>query len=75
MRLNLKVFRVGKNLTQDEIAEKIGCKRSTYSAVEKGARSGKQTFWQALQTAFEIPDSELWRLSKNEDVKKCKNGE
>lgn len=70
MRTNLKVFRVKHNLTQDAISEKIGVKRSTYSAVEKGVRNGKQSFWQLLQTAFEISDSEMWDLTKNEEVAK-----
>ena len=70
MRTNLKVFRVKHNLTQDAIAAKIGVKRSTYSAVEKGVRNGKQTFWQALQKAFDVPDSEVWDLTKDEKVSK-----
>lgn len=68
MRTNLKVFRVKHNLTQDAMAEKIGCQRSTYSAIEKGVRNGKTGFWQGLQEAFEIPDSEVWLLTKNEKV-------
>lgn len=67
MRTNLKVFRVKKNMSQDAIAEKIGCRRSTYSAIEKGNREGKQKFWNDLQKAFDIPDSDVWQLMKNEN--------
>lgn len=67
MRTNLKVFRVQNNLSQEEIAEKIGCKRATYAQIENGKRSGRQEFWENLQQAFAIPDSDVWRLMKNEE--------
>lgn len=66
MRTNLKVFRIRQQLTQDEIADKIGCPRSTYSAIESGQRTGRPAFWQDLQKAFYIPDAEIWGLMKNE---------
>lgn len=66
MRTNLKVFRVKQNLSQDEISKKIGCKRATYSAIENGKRSGKQSFWKALQNSFGIPDVEMWELMQDE---------
>lgn len=66
MRHNLKVFRVKHNLTQHEISEKIGCTRSTYSAIESGKREGRRTFWRDLQAAFHVSDEEMWALMKNE---------
>lgn len=66
MRRNLKVFRVQHNLTQDEMANKIGCTRATYSSIECGKREGRKTFWSDLQKAFLIPDSEMWALQKDE---------
>lgn len=70
MRTNLKLYRTARNMTQEEIATRIGCSRATYSAIEKGARAGRQTFWHGLQNAFEIPDAELWGLTKYETRKK-----
>lgn len=67
MRLNLKIFRIKRNLTLQGIAEKIGCKRSTYAAIEKGIRNGKQEFWLALQKTFDIPDAEIWALMHKEE--------
>lgn len=67
MRTNLKVLRVKKNLTIREMAEKIGCKTSTYAAIEKGIRNGKQDFWLKLQQAFDIPDTEIWTLMHKEE--------
>lgn len=66
MRTNLKVFRVRKNLSQEKMAERIGCKRVTYSTIENGVRNGRQTFWNKLQKAFDVPESEMWELMKNE---------
>lgn len=66
MRMNLKVFRVKKGLTQDEIAEKIGYTRAAYSAIEAGKRDGRESFWNALQNGFNIPDAEMWALKKND---------
>ena len=63
-RTNLKVFRVSRKLTQAEMAEKIGCTRATYSYVEKGKRYGRETFWNDLQAAFNIPDCDMWALKK-----------
>ena len=67
MRKNLKVFRVQNDLTQAEIADKIGCTRATYSAIECGTREGRKTFWKDLQKAFNVPDAEMWSLTINEE--------
>lgn len=64
MRTNLKVFRIRRKLSQAEIAEKIGCRRSTYTAIENGQRNGRLSFWTALQAAFDVPDTEIGGLMK-----------
>lgn len=64
MRTNLKLFRVARNLSQAEIAEKIGYTRASYSAIEAGKRQGRDAFWNALQQAFDIDDTEMWALKK-----------
>lgn len=66
MRTNLKVYRVRLGLSQEEMSDKIGCKRATYSAIECGKRSGQQSFWKKLQAAFEIPDADMWDLMLDE---------
>lgn len=68
MRTALKLLRVKNKLSQERMADKIGCTRATYSAIENGKRSGRQTFWTDLQTAFNIPDEELWGYMKNEEA-------
>lgn len=66
MRTNLKVFRVKRNLTQEEIAKKIGFARATYTSIERGERHGRNSFWKELQKAFGISDADMWELMKNE---------
>lgn len=63
-RTNLKVLRVRNNLSQQEMAERLGCARATYQAVETGQRTGSQKFWTAVQGKFMIPDCEMWELMK-----------
>lgn len=66
-RTNLKLFRVKHKLSQEKMAEKIGCVRATYAAIESGKRSGRQIFWRNFQKAFSIPDTELWGLMKTDE--------
>lgn len=67
MRTNLKVFRIRQKLSQAEMADMIGCRRTTYSAIENGQRNGRVSFWTALQAAFELPDTEIGGLMKNDE--------
>lgn len=63
-RMALKVFRVKQNMTQAQFAEKVGYSRSQYALIEQGNRKGTQDFWNKLQTAFNVPNSEMWSLTK-----------
>lgn len=63
-RRNLKVFRIKQGLTQQAIADKLGVSRSIYSDIERGARNCSNTFLNKLQITFDIPDSEMWALTK-----------
>lgn len=66
-RTALIVLRTRQQLTQDEMAERIGVTRATYSMIECGARDGRLDFWQRLQKAFNLTDAETWELIKNEN--------
>lgn len=66
MRTNLKVFRIKKQMSQTEISARLGYSRATYAAIENGVRNGRHTFWQDFQAAFNVTDSEMWELMKNE---------
>lgn len=67
MRTALKQFRVGVHLTQSEMAERTGVSRATYSFVERGERSGGAEFWRNLQTAFNVPDEQMYGLMKQDE--------
>lgn len=67
MRLALKTFRVSKNLTQKQMAEKTGVSISTYSLIESGTRRGSQEFWQRLQKEFDLDGGTVWAL-QNETI-------
>lgn len=64
MRNELYMFRHAKRLSQAEMAEKIGCNRATYAAIEIGKRNGRVTFWINLQRAFDIPDADMGGLMR-----------
>lgn len=66
MRTNLHVFRIKRHMTQEQISQKIGCTRATYSSIESGKRNGRQDFWKSLQSAFEISDGDMWLLMQKE---------
>lgn len=67
LRKNLYMFRMSQLLTQEQMADKIGCIRCTYAAIENGTRNGRDYFWESLQKAFNIPDAEMWELKKKDN--------
>lgn len=66
MRTLLKLFRVSQHLNQNEMAEKIGVSRVTYSLVENGKRGGNAKFWDNLQNTFNLTDEYTRQLQKRE---------
>lgn len=66
-RLALKQLRVAHDLTQEEMAERMGVKRVRYQNVESGYRAGTIDFWQKLQKAFNISDADMWRLLQQQE--------
>lgn len=62
MRHKLKVFRVKHNLTQQQLANKLGVSVSTYNLIEAGKRRGSQKFWEQLQREFNLEGGEVWEL-------------
>lgn len=66
-RINLKIFRIKQELSQEKMAEKIGVSRSIYRDIESGKRNCNDKFMTKLQTAFNIPDASMWELVKTHD--------
>ena len=62
VNIELKVLRVKLGLTQQQMADKIGCDRSTYIAIENGQRKGSVNFWFKFQAAF--PSADIRGLMK-----------
>lgn len=69
-RRNLTVLRAKHGLTRAKMADKIGVSRSTYSEIENGKRECSLSFLNKLQATFDIPDSDMWELTKVFDDKK-----
>lgn len=74
-RTNLKVFRIAHKLRQTDIAYDLGVSRATYSFIERGERSGNAEFWQRLQRTYNVPDEEMYKLMKVDEVKQCETKE
>lgn len=61
-RTKLKTLRIKHDLTQSEMAERMGVNRNTISGVESGKSKGSADFWYKLQTVFNIDGDELWQM-------------
>ena len=66
-RKNLKIFRIEHDMTQSDMAERIGCSRDAYSAIESGARDPSYGFMEALHIAFAVPSERMWALLEREN--------
>ena len=65
-RIKLKQFRIGLQLTQQEVANKLHITAVSYAAIENGKRDGNFQFWANLQKALNISDSDMYGLMKKE---------
>lgn len=62
MRTKLKVFRVLHNMSQQQMAAKLGYERAYYGHIERGAQKGSAEFWARLQAAFGLADNTIEEL-------------
>lgn len=67
MRTTLKVFRIIRKLSQQDMAAKLGYGHAYYGHVERGAQNGSAEFWGRLQQAFDLSDKELQELKEIDD--------
>jgi transcriptional regulator with XRE-family HTH domain len=65
-RDNLRRFRLDQKMSQAAMADAIGYSRVMYQQVESGVRDGTLDFWGAVQKRFNIPDRDMWKLTKEE---------
>lgn len=52
------------DLSQTEMAEKIGISISTYGKIESGKVNGSVKTWERIQSLFGLTDGEVWRMRK-----------
>ena len=59
MRKNLKDARNKANMTQQEVAEKLGISLRYYQNIEAGNRTGDFTIWDDLEDLFNLHQRKL----------------
>lgn len=55
-------LRVDHDLTQPQIAERLGVSTATYNLIENGKRRGSQYFWIKLKKEFNLGGEVMWKL-------------
>lgn len=65
-RVNLKIFRIQHNLTQSDMAERVGCSRDAYREIESGNRNPSYDFMEKFKEAFDVPAENMWQLMERE---------
>lgn len=61
-RIKLKQFRVGLDLSQEEMAETLNVSRSTYAMIEGGQRYGTLRFWKKLEETHNVPHAKVYEF-------------
>ena len=61
-RLKLKQFRVGLDLSQEQMADSLEVSRSMYAAIENGQRYGKLPFWKKLEVTHNVPSQAVYEM-------------
>ena len=50
------------DISQKEMAKKIGISCGAYSLIERGKRVGSRSTWLKIQRLFNLKDDEVWKL-------------
>jgi putative transcriptional regulator len=66
MKNTLKVQRAIKDLTQDDLAKKIGVSRQTINSIEKNRYVPSTVLALKLSAIFEIPVNEFFELESDD---------
>ncbi len=59
MRENLKKARKAANMTQQQVADKIGISLVYYQKIEQGSRTGDFEIWDSLEDLFNVHQRKL----------------
>lgn len=63
--MKLRLFRVEKEMTIEQFADKIGYERRHYSTIEKGITKPTMRLVDGLSKAFDLTLAEAMELTKN----------
>lgn len=66
MKNTLKVQRAIKDLTQDDLAKKMGVSRQTINSIEKGRYVPSTVLALKLSAIFEIPVNDFFELESDD---------
>lgn len=64
-RQNLIKARLSAGMSQDQVAEQIGCSQEQYSLIESNRRNGKR-YWSKLEILFGVPTDVLMAIDHSE---------
>ena len=62
MRKNLQILRIDNDLTQEQMAERLGVTRTTYNRIENAESGGSIEFWLAVKREF--PEVDIEEMTK-----------
>lgn len=68
MQNKIKFFRLQKNLTQNELAEKVGVRRETIVFLEKGAYNPSLKLAYSIANFFDLKIEELFIFEKEDST-------
>ena len=69
MKNKMKVFRAMNDLTQEDLADKVGVTRQTINAIEKGRYNPSLDLAFKLSELFEVKIEEIFVYGDEEDEK------
>ncbi len=61
-RTKLKLLRVEKGWSQEDVAKQIGISTQSYALIERGIRFGSHGTWEKIKNLYQIADSDMWEL-------------
>ncbi len=61
-RIKMKQWRVGLDMSQEQMADSLGVSRSLYAAVENGQRYGTLKFWKTLEVTHNVPKADVYDM-------------
>ena len=73
MRMSLKLFRIGRNLSQAKMAELLGYSRNHYARFESGEQDVTLRFLYALARKFDMSIDVAKELTTRDSERKTKN--